>query len=206
MKHRRPRKPATVERAEQVQTIDKDAIPPDLTAFDDADFETDVRPLLDALAESPMPRPSRRVRALLLDRAINLLRGGSRDEVDNEGFALAGFLASPAGKRLRANAPDVFGGFSAISRLLSAAADRADEGAVESILRNNNGGGLRVLRFLDKHEGPIPELSIGQQLGIPQSHLSKALRELGEADLIIWFKRGEITMVGISDAGRKAAA
>jgi DNA-binding MarR family transcriptional regulator len=185
---------------------DQDPIPSDLTAFDDADFETDVRPLLGALAESPMPRPARRVRALLLDRAINLLRGGSRDEIDDEGFALAGFLASPAGKRLRADAPDVFGGFSAISRLLNAAADRADEGAVESILRNNNGAGLGVLRFLDKHEGPIPELSIGQQLGIPQSHLFKALRELSEADLITRFKQGEAIMVDISDAGRRAAA
>lgn len=181
------------------------SIPLDLTDLDDADFETEIRPLLDALAADPAPEPARRLRALLLDRALRLLRTGSRAEIDDEATALERFLASAEGRELLEGSAEVFGGLSALARLLAGAADRADPAAVDSILRNDEGRGQQVLELLARRGDPVPRKKIKAELGLSESHLSHVLRELEEADLIVRYRqgRGKEVLVKLGLVGRE---
>ncbi|HEX9734550.1 MAG TPA: hypothetical protein VGG06_21470 [Thermoanaerobaculia bacterium] len=181
------------------------SIPLDLTDLDHADFETEVRPLLDALAADPEPKPARRVRALLLDRALRLLRTGSRTEIDDEATGLERFLASAEGQKLHKGSAEVFGGLSALARLLTGAADRADPAAVDSILRNHSGRGQQVLELLVGRGEPVPRTRIKAELGLSESHLSHVLRELEEADLIVRYRpgRGKEVLVKLGLVGRE---
>ena len=181
----------------------KAIIPQDLTGLGDADFETEIRPLLEILAADPQPRPARRVRAVLLDRTLTRLRAASRSEIADEAYALHRFLDSEAGETLARTGPELFGGLSAIARLLSAAADRADPAAVESILRNHKGRGQQVLEVLAGRGEPIPRAVLRRRLGMSESHLSHVLRELEEADLVVRYPSGKEVMVDLAATGRE---
>lgn len=182
------------------------AIPPDLTGLDGADFEGQIRPLLETLAETPSPKPADRVQAVLLNRALTLLRTGARSEIGDEAYALDRFLASEYGESLRhrgEHAREVYGGLGAIARLLTAAAERADGPAVESILRNHRGRGRQVLERLAEHGAAMPRAALRSRLAMSESHLSHVLRELEEADLIVRYRQGKEVMVDLGFIGRE---
>ena len=98
---------------------------------------------------------------------------------------------------------ELFGGLSAIARLLSAAAERADPAAVESILRNHKDRGQRVLGVIASRREPIPRALLRRQLGMSESHLSHVLRELEEADLVVRYPSGRQVMVDLAATGRE---
>ncbi len=180
-------------------------IPPDLTGLGHADFEEKILPLLEALAENPRLKTSRRVRSVLLNRALILLRTGSRSEIDDESYALYRFLDSPSGERLQQGDPEVFGGLSAVARLLDAASQRIDRAAVDSILRNHKGRGQQVLEAVAAHGQAMPRSLLRSRLEMSESHLSHVLRELEEADLIVRYRpgKGKEVVVDLAHVGRE---
>ncbi len=191
---------------ETIQMSSERAIPPDLTGLDGADFEAEIRPLLEILAEAPSPKPAERVQALLLNRALTLLRTGARSEIDDEAYALERFLASEHGESLHHRGEqgrEVYGGLAAIARLLTAAADRADAPAIESILRNHRGRGRQVLEILAEHGAAMPRAALRARLAMSESHLSHVLRELEEPDLIVRYRQGKEVMVGLGLTGHE---
>jgi len=187
---------------------DKRNILDDLPDLDDAPFR-EVESVLAALTETPRPekpefrRSAREVRGLLLDRALNLLRTGSRTEIGEEAYGLHRYLDSPPGESLQEKAPEVHGGFRAIADLLSGAADRADAAAVDSILRSHKGRGKEILEFLAQQGEPVKRSRIRSQLGVSQSHLSHILREMEGADLLVRWNQGKEVLVELAPNGRE---
>jgi DNA-binding MarR family transcriptional regulator len=189
---------------------DETTILDELPDLDDAPFE-EIEPVLSVLAGDLSPEDpgflnlAREVRGLLLDRALNLLRTGSRTEINAEAYAFHRFLESAAGKGLLDKAPGVHGGFLAIADLLSGAGDRADFAAVDSILRSHKGRGQAILELLAQRGEAVKRSIIRGQLAVSESHLSHILREMEEADLLVRYRRtqGREVLVELAPTGRE---
>lgn len=179
------------------------AIPLDLSGLTDSAFEK-VLPLLETLAVDPSPKPAQRVRGLLLSRAVRLLRGGSRREIHAEAREISRFLASAEGENLRQRGPEVFGGLSAIGRLLSGAARQMLPPAVDAVLLNyKEGRGRQLLELLARRGQAVPRSELRKELGLSESHLSHLLRELEEDVLILRYPAGKRkVLVDLTPTGR----
>ncbi len=74
----------------------KPLIPLDLSGLGAAPF-AEIEPLLEALHGEQDPKADRRVRAVLLDRALRLLRQGSQTEIGDEALGRPSGLRHGAG-------------------------------------------------------------------------------------------------------------
>lgn len=142
--------------------------------------------------------------ALFLDRALWLLRQGSRTQIVDECVDLDGFLASKAGKWVQATYPELFGAWAALSDLLGEAARRSDRASVDSILASLKGYGRTILEMLAERGAPVPRSEILKRLDVSESHLSHILRDMDEADLIIRHRdQGKQIVVDLGAVGRE---
>ena len=124
---------------------------------------------------------------LLVDRALNFVREGSRDDLLEEALAVSGGISGDAGDALRERDPETFGAWSALDRLLAEAGRRSDPAAVKSILLSGRGKEILELLATEKHR-PVPRAEIRQRLNLGEAQLSHLLRDLEEADLILRYR------------------
>jgi len=177
-------------------------MPQDLTSLIDSDFET-IEPVLETVPALANPE-NRRVTALLKDRTIRLLRTGARTAILDEALGLRRFLHSAKGQQLQENVPLLFGGWTAFADLLSESARRSDAAAAESILKSHPTYGRRVLELLAEQDEAIPRSTIRRRLEIAESHLSRMLRDLEEANLIVRYRpdKGREVLVELGAIGK----
>ncbi len=178
--------------------------PLDLSDLPEAPF-AELEELLAGMPENQDQRIARAVRAALLDRALNLLRRGSRTEIGEEARNLHGFLVAGRGLQLLEAWPEFFGWVEAVATLLSEATRRTDRGAVESILRSHRTHGRPLLERLAARSEPMPRAVLREELGLSESHLSHLLRDLEECDLIVRFRESgaKQVLVALGQAGRE---
>lgn len=125
--------------------------------------------------------------ALLVDRALNLVREGSRNDLLEEALAVSGGISGDAGEALRERDPETLGAWSALDHLLAEAGRRSDPAAVKSILLSGRGREILELLATENHR-PVPRAEIRQRLDLGEAQLSHLLRDLEEADLILRYR------------------
>jgi DNA-binding MarR family transcriptional regulator len=181
-------------------------VPQDLSGLRDAPL-AEVAPLLERAAAEQELEHLEAVTALLLDRAFQVLRQGSRQDVLEEAKSLNRVLAGAGGESLKSNLPLVYGGWSALGELLSEAARRSDRAAVESILLATRGHGQLLLELLAREGRPLPRTEVRSRLGLGESHLSHLLRDLEEADLIARYRPegSREVLLELGPAGRQVS-
>ncbi|HSK77224.1 MAG TPA: winged helix DNA-binding protein [Thermoanaerobaculia bacterium] len=162
-------------------------IPPDLSGLTGVPPE-EVYPLLERAAREQEPAALDSLTALLLDRALRLLRQGSRQEIFEEAKALNRVLAGTECASLEETTPRIHGGWTALGELLSEASRRSDRAAVDSILLSTKGHGQSLLEELAREGRPLPRAEIRKRLRLGESHLSHLLRDLAEANLIVRYR------------------
>lgn len=148
----------------------------------------EVYPLLERAAGEQEAAVLDSLTALLLDRALRLLRQGSRQEIFEESKALNRVLAGPESATLEEKMPGIHGGWMALGELLSEASRRSDRAAVDSILLSTKGHGQSLLEELAREGRPLPRAEIRKRLRLGESHLSHLLRDLAEADLVVRYR------------------
>lgn len=147
----------------------------------------EIAPLLEKVGATPENLALSALTALLMNRALRLLRQGSRQEILDESLMLNRFLATPAGDRLKKDRPEVFGGWTALGELLSGAARSVSRTAVPSILSGTRG--RDILELLASEGRPLSRAEIKRRLDFKsESHLSHLLRDLEEADLVVRYR------------------
>src|SRR3954468_7322175 len=102
------------------------SLTPPLTSSSFADLDDvppqEIGPLIERAAAESEPGTLKRATAVLLDRALRLLREGSRQDILEEAFAVSGGISGEAGRALRERSPETFGAWSALDDLLGEAA------------------------------------------------------------------------------------
>ena len=121
----------------------------------------------------------------LTDRALRLLRGGSKTELQEEALLLARAISGNKGKGLRAADLRVFGWLEALQQLLSEAGRRRDSLAIPSLLKGNQGEAL--LQALK--DGPLSADQLSLRVPLQDGGLAELLLDLNEADLIVAYSR-----------------
>jgi DNA-binding MarR family transcriptional regulator len=148
----------------------------------------EIAPLVERAAAEADADNLARLTDLLLDRALRLLREGSRQEILDEALAVSGGVSGETGRMLRERNPETFGAWAALDDLLAEAARRSDRAAVPSLLRSTEGHGLKVLELLAEKGQAVPRAEIRERLNLAEAHLSHLLRDLEEADLIVRYR------------------
>jgi len=148
----------------------------------------EIAPVVERVAAEADADNLARLTDLLLDRALRLLREGSREEILDEALAISGGVSGETGRVLRERSPETFGAWAALDDLLAEAARRSDRAAVPSLLRSIEGHGLKVLELLAEKGQAVPRAEIRERLNLAEAHLSHLLRDLEEADLIVRYR------------------
>lgn len=161
--------------------------PSEFADLDDAP-STEIAPLVERAAAEAVPGTLKRATALLLDRALGLLREGSREQILEEAFAVSGAISGETGRALKEKRPETFGAWSALYELLAEAGRRSDRAAVPSLLRGTQGHGLAILELLAAEGRAVPRAEVRRRLGLGEAHLSHLLRDLERADLILRYR------------------
>jgi len=181
-------------------------IPLDLSGFREAPPAA-VAPLVEKVAREPEEKALTALTALLMNRALRLLRQGSRQEILDESLMLNRALAIEAGAHLRQSQPEAFGGWSALGELLSGAARSTSRAAIPAILSGSRG--REILELLAGEGRPVARSEIKRQLEFTsESHLSHLLRDLEEADLVLRYKPegGKDVFVELGPVGREVVS
>lgn len=168
----------------------------------------EVAPLLARAADASEEEAIPVLTALLRNRALRLLRQGSRQEILDEAMMINRFLAVDAGARLRQSQPEAYGRWSALGELLSAASRSTGRAAIPSLLLGTQGHGMALLRLLAAEHGPLPRAEIRRRLGLGEAHLSHLLRDLEEANLLIRYRpeKGKEVLVELGPAAREVVS
>lgn len=148
---------------------------------------TEMGELVERAAKEADERILTLVTALLVDRALNLAREGSRRELLEEALAVAGGISGECGEALWHRDRKTFGAWTAVNHLLAEAGRRSDPAAVKSILLSGRGRDILELLAREKHR-PVPRAEIRQRLILGEAQLSHLLRDLEEADLILRYR------------------
>lgn len=162
--------------------------PLSLSSFSDLDDApaAEIRPALERVLAANSPELLTAFTDLLLDRALRLLREGSRDEIQEESLLIARGVSGSLGQTLRETSLQAFGAWSALQELLAEAGRRSDRAAVPSILLGNRG--QAILELLAGEGRAVPRSEIRRRLDFAEAHLSHLLRDLEEADLIVRYR------------------
>ncbi len=147
-----------------------------------------MEPLLERAAVEADASTLKRATALLLDRALRLLREGSRQEILEEAAAVSRGISGQAASHLKATSTETYGAWSALYELLAEAARRSDRASVPSLLKSTQGHGLAILELLKAEGRPVLRAKIRNHLKLGEAHLSHLLRDLEEADLVLRYK------------------
>jgi DNA-binding HxlR family transcriptional regulator len=177
--------------------------PLDLSGFREAPPAA-VAPLVEKVAREPEDKALTALTALMMNRALRLLRQGSRQEILDESLMLNRVLAIEAGAHLRQSRPEVFGGWSALGELLSGAARSTSRAAIPAILSGSRG--REILELLAGEGRPVARSEIKRQLEFTsESHLSHLLRDLEEAELVLRYKHegGKEVLVELGPVGHQ---
>lgn len=185
--------------------MNNSTFPSDLTGHLDVP-PAEVAPLLELASQEMAEQPFRALTLLLLNRTLNLLREGSRQELLAEAMMVNRFLEIEAGRRLRERRPEVFGKWSALGAMLSGASRASNRAAVPSILKG--GRGQEVLDLLAARGGAAPRAEIRRQLDLGEAHLSHLLADLEEARLILRYRPqgSKEVLVELGPVGRERMA
>lgn len=185
-------------------SLNTPSIPSDLSGLGDAPPE-EVASLLERAAAHPVPEELEALTSLLLDRTLQALRQGSRQEILQEAKALNGVLAGSEGEALEQVQPRFHGAWAALGELLSEAARRSDRAAVDSILLGTKGHGRKLLEELARNGAPMSRAKLRERLSLGESHLSHLLRDLEEADLVVRYRPegGKEVVVELGPVGRE---
>jgi DNA-binding MarR family transcriptional regulator len=145
------------------------------------------------------------VTSLLRNRALHLIRKGSRSDLNEESLMLNRFLYSRKGKALRQEMPEFCARQDAVADLIAEAARRSDTESVDAILRSHKTHGMRLLELLARHEPePVQRSVIRAELGLSESHLSHVLADFEEADVVVRRRtEGKEILVALGPAGRE---
>lgn len=177
-------------------------------AFADLDFDpsSEIGPLVERAALEAEPQTLKVATALLSDRALRLLREGSRQELLDEALAVSRGISGQAARVLKEKNPETYGAWMALDELLAEAARRSDRAAVPSLLRGTRG--MAVLEMLAREGQAVPRSRIRQTLDFGEAHLSHLLRDLEEADLILRYRpeKSKEVFVELGRAGREVVA
>lgn len=181
--------------------------PASFTDLDDAP-PTQIAPLIERAAQEGDAKTLKSLTALLLDRALRILREGSRQEILDEALAVSRGISGTVGSTLRERQPETFGAWAALNALLTEAARRSDRAAVPSLLRGTQGHGLAILELLAAENRAVPRAEIRRRLDLGEAHLSHLLRDLEEADLIIRYRPegGKEVQVELGPVGREVVS
>lgn len=169
-----------------------------------------------------LPRASRttederlRLTAVLVDRVVDVLRGGSRKDAIDDALALETWLASPEGAELDAAAPRLWGEWKSIARVLARAGRRFDRLAMDSIRRSHPTYGDAVLRALHAAPGQsLPRQRLLQQVRASgagakcsDSQLSHLLRDFEAVGLVLRLSEPDrrAVTVELGPVGREVA-
>ena len=188
------------------------SLPPPLTSahFSDLDDSpsAEVAPLIQRAVLEADAKTLESLTDLLLDRALRLLREGSRQEILDEALAVSQGVSGKAGHALHERSQETFGAWSALADLLGEAARRSDRAAVPSLLRSTQGHGLAILELLAGEGRAVLRAEIRRRLNLAEAHLSHLLRDLQEADLIIRYRPegGKEVLVELGPVGREVVS
>ncbi len=179
--------------------------PESFADLDDAPSQ-EIGLLVEHAAVEAEPATLKVATALLFDRALLLLREGSRQEILDEALAVSRGISGEAGSALQKKNPEAFGAWSALDKLLGEAVRRSDRAAVPSLLRGTHGPA--VLELLAAEGRALPRAVIRKRLDLGEAHLSHLLRDLEEANLILRYrpKGSKEVFVELGPAGREVVS
>lgn len=181
--------------------------PADFADLDDTP-PAELAPLLQCAAAEAVAGTLKRVTALLFDRALRLLREGSREQILDEAFAVSGGISGETGRTLREKNPETFGAWAALYELLAEAGRRSDRAAVPSLLRSTQGHGLAILELLAAEGRAVPRAEVRRRLNLGEAHMSHLLRDLERADLIVRYRaeKSKEVLVELGPVGREVVS
>lgn len=176
--------------------------PESFADLDDAPSQ-EIGGLVERAAMEAEPTTLKVATALLFDRALLLLREGSRQEILDEALAVSRGISGEAGSALKKKNLEAFGAWSALDKLLGEAVRRSDRAAVPSLLRGTLGPA--VLELLAGEGRALPRAVIRKRLNLGEAHLSHLLRDLEEADLILRYRaeKSKEVFVELGRVGRE---
>jgi DNA-binding transcriptional ArsR family regulator len=163
---------------------------------------SEVTPHVEVVAREGSPAALKTLTGVFLDRALHVLRDGSRRDLLEEALAVSRGISGEPGHLLRQRDAATYGAWVALDNLLGEAGRRSDRDAVPSILKNTHGLGLRVLEILAKDGIPVARSRIREKLELTESHLSHLLYNLEEADLVVRFRQGKEVQVKLGPVGQ----
>src|SRR3954468_1612000 len=165
----------------------------------------EVASLVEQAAAEADPETLGRLTDLLLDRALRLLREGSREEILDEALAISAGVSGETGRLLKERNPETFGAWAALDDLLAEAARRSDRAAVPSLLKSTEGRRMAILELLAGEGRAVPRAEIRRRLSFPEAHLSHLLRDLEEADLVVRYRpeKSREVLVELGPVGRE---
>jgi DNA-binding MarR family transcriptional regulator len=183
------------------------SLPSTFSDLDDA-LASEVASFVERAAAEASSETLEGLTDLLLDRALRLLREGSRQEILAEALALSCGVSGEPGHALQQRSPETFGAWSTLDDLLAEAARRSDRAAVPALLRGTQGHGMAILELLAGERRAVPRAELRRRLGLGEAHLSHLLRDLEEADLIVRYRpqQGKEVLVELGLAGREVVA
>jgi DNA-binding MarR family transcriptional regulator len=177
-------------------------VPGDLSELDE-EPAPELIPFLERAIQEGDPRVRTTLRGLLIDRALRVLRRGSRDDLQQEALLVSIAVSGQLGERLRLQAAETFGAFYYLQSLLGEAGRRSDRAAVSGLLRGTRGPA--ILELLAGENRPMPRSEIRRRLSLGEAQLSHLLRDLEEADLVHRFRppRSKEVSVELGPVGRE---
>jgi DNA-binding MarR family transcriptional regulator len=175
--------------------------------LDEAPAEVIGQALLEIVEQASEPS-LQSFTGLLLDRALGLLRQGSREAILDEALAVSRGISGAPGEALLARSRETFGAWTLLEQLLAEAGRRRDRAAVGSILLGTRGHGQAILELLAGEGQPVPRSRIKRALALAEAQLSHLLRDLEEADLIVRYRpeKSREVLVALGPVGREVSA
>jgi len=134
-----------------------------------------------------------------------LLARGDAEDLESAVGRLARLMAGKFGRHLEAKAPQTFERWVGYVDRLATATEGAADATIERLLRSFGGKPQVVVDFLVSlpAEASVTQTELQQKVGIEPSYLSRVVRRLTEADLVVQWRDGRNRRLRVTGMGRR---
>lgn len=140
---------------------------------------------------------------MLIDRYIDYLRYGMKDDLNSFLYAILSLVDSSAGDKLKESEDGkrYFYRWEHFEDLCTTAIENYDP-VFTARLVSSRKHGRELIELLSAHRDGIRHNSLAKMLGMTEQHLSKLLREFEEHGLVVRERKNKVSMIRLGFAGR----
>jgi DNA-binding HxlR family transcriptional regulator len=148
-------------------------------------------------------RNLRDIDIMLIDRYIDYLRYGMKDDLNSFLYAILSLVDSSTGEKLKESEDGkrYFYRWEHFEDLCTTAIENYDP-VFTARLVSSRKHGRELIEILSAHRDGIRHNSLSKMLGMTEQHLSKLLREFEEDGLVIRERKNKVSMIRLGFAGR----